>query len=643
MVVVQSPRCPRMMVRRTIYLILALSFAAFTAFAGVPPLLSANINELAPRSRSAAPEWIEVLLTSRSTTIREGSLEFTMTEWGQQVYRYRTHEVVINTGDQRFRFLLPAATSSGAKTDRTLQLSLIEKAGATHLGSFPLLARQMDARSHVIAVIRPSYRNVGSELHPVWQALRLERLAPEEGPSFDTTPIFFEPADVPVEPLGFFAFDLVLIESGAYKGMREKARTALVQWVNAGGSLCVMADEGVDADQVDAINAMAGTDPQWKPLTLDASGRVDVPGGLSLSRMNFGRLAVATELPMDETEVSPAWRRTCAFLWRMRSDQAKNVEAEGKWNLPKGQRGWDLRLKVSNPSLQVLMPSSVRVLPLWVLATLIGLLIILVGPGDWFLLGALKRHRYTWLLFPSVAALITGATLYSIQKFMGGSARQRSLIISDIGVSGRVIRETRIELELPAREGRAVISSTNALRLPLAPRHDNDWPDQMSAWTNIEFRGQYPARYDYIRPQRQWTPQLTRITTIGDLPDTSGIRWQAFDSERIAGVWSGVIAPDLSPGSPCSFDFFVRGKVRCTDDRPVPSSWRREITAVETEDTKVVEAKVTRVLLTQESPSGFADLADLPIIETTDTSRTVFVAAKNEGNDIHIWRRLYLH
>jgi hypothetical protein len=624
-----------MIARRTINLILALSFAVVTATADTPPNLRATINELAPRIRRSAPEWIEVLLTSRSTAIREGALEFTMIEWGQQIYRYRTHDVVINSGDQRFRFLLPAATSSGANTDRTLELRLIEKAGATSLGSFPLLALQRDTRSHVIAVIRPSYRTVGSDSLPVWQMLRLERLAPKEGPAFDTTPIFFDPTDVPIEPLGFCAFDLVLIESGGYNSMREKARTALVQWVNAGGSLCVMADDGLDTAQVDAINVMAGADPQWKPLAVDASGRVKVPGGLAFSRMNFGRLAVATEIPKDDTEVSPAWRRTCVFLWRMRSDQAKNVEAEGKWELSKGQLGQGLRFQVPEPPLQKLIPTSVRVLPLWVLAILVGLLIVLVGPGDWFLLGAIKRHRFTWLFFPTIAALITGATLYSVQRFMGGSAHQRSLIISDIGVSGRVIRETRIELELPAREGRAVTSSANAFRLPLASRYDYMSNATDGAWSDIEFRGQYPVRYDYIRSQRQWTPQLTRITTIADAPDTSGIQWQAFDSTRIAGRWSGVIASDLSPGAPCEFDFFDGGQVRCTGDAPIPSAWRQAITAV--------QAKDRGVLLTQESPSGFANLDDLPIIEARDKSRTVLVAAKNEGKNIHIWRRLYLH
>ena len=91
----------------------------------------------------------------------------------------------------------------------------------------------------------------------------------------------------------------------------------------------------------------------------------------------------------------------------------------------------------------------------------------------------------------------------------------------------------------------------------------------------------------------------------------------------------------MSPGVPCSFDFFSRSEGRFTGDGPIPSEWRQSITAM--------SEKGLGVLLTQESPSGFATLDDLPFFETRDATRTVLIATKNEGENIHIWRRLYLH
>jgi hypothetical protein len=635
MVVVQSPGRSCMTLRWLRVLVLALSLVGASAFsASTPPALKASINELAPRARRAAPEWIEVTLSSRSTALREGALEFTMIEWGEEIYRYRTHDLVINSGDQTFRFLLPAATATGSNSDRTIELKLIEKAGITPIGMFPLVSRQKNARAHVIAVIRPAYRSVGNETNPVWQALRLERLAGKDGPEFDTTPIFFDPTDVPNDPLGFCAFDLVLVERDALGAMREKARSALFQWVNAGGSLCVMADSGLQAETVDSLNALANADPRWKPVTLDAAGRPQVPGGLALGRVNFGRLAIAAEPPKDDPEKVPTlWRRASAFLWKMRTEHAATVEAEGKW-LSTDHMRHGLSFLVPNPALNQLMPGSVRVLPLWILATLLAVFIALVGPADWFLLGALKRRRLTWISLPLVSICVTATTVFAVQRFMGRETRQRSLIISDLGVSGRVIRETRIELELPSRERTAVTASTNAFRLPLVPGHVHRRATPGNAWTDIEFRGQYPGRYDYIQPQRQWTPQLTRVTRIADAPDTSGVLWDAFDEKRITGRWSGHLAPEMSPGVPCNFDFFVGGaEPRPTGDGPIHSEWRQAITAL--------SPRGLGALLTQESPSGFASLDDLPFVETGDPSVVVLVAAKNEGDNIHIWRRIY--
>jgi hypothetical protein len=85
----------------------------------------------------------------------------------------------------------------------------------------------------------------------------------------------------------------------------------------------------------------------------------------------------------------------------------------------------------------------------------------------------------------------------------------------------------------------------------------------------------------------------------------------------------------------CAFDFLAGGSERSSGNGPISSQWRRSITAM--------QPTGLGALLTQESPSGFSELYDLPIVEFRDPSRTVLVAAKVEGQDIHIWRRLYLH
>jgi hypothetical protein len=678
MVVVQSPRCPRMIARRLLLLLL-FSFAGLSALADSGPALRATVNELAPRTRRAAPEWVEVLLHSKSTAIREGALEFTMIEWGDVVYRYRTHDLAINSGDQRFRFMLPAASQSGVNSDRTLELRFLEKGRTTMLGGFPLNASQRNGVAHVIAVIRPAFRAPGGGTNPIWQALRLERFAPEEGPNFDTTPIFFDPADVPADPLGFFPFDLVLIESDALGKMRERARAALFQWVNAGGSVCIMADRSLEPEHAEAINQLASGDPRWKPLLVAGPGEVQTPEKMALARVNFGRLAVASELPPENVEtISPLWQKAAAFLWKLTSAQAQQIEQTGKWDPQLGRSPSILKLsqeeqkklqrersqryllnsnwrRFDTPVWEV-FPNSVRVVPLWVLAGLAGLFIVLIGPVDWFGLGALRRHRLTWVFFPLVAVMVTAGTVMLAQRYMGTARRAGTVIIRDIGVTGRVIRETRIELELPVAQKIATTSVRGALRLPFKASSQSRRGGG-SAWDGTIYHGQYPARFDYTRPQRQWSPEISRVTSVPDAEDISGVNWDVFASDMLSKHKSAFYPLEMGSSSKTveapEFDQAVENAVgrdrerkvalsvftewgtRDIGDFPAHVDWRRAIT------TSPPGAGFT--LITHVSPNGFPQNDDLRILEPGDPSRTVVVATEREGDIIHVWRRLFLH
>lgn len=665
-----------MIARRLLHLLL-LSFVSLSALADSSPALRAVVNELAPRTRRAAPDWVEVLLNSKSTAISEGVLEFTMIEWGDVIYRYRTHEVVINSGDQRFRFMLPAATRDGTNnSSRTLELRFIEKQKTTVLGAFPLNASQRNASTHVIAVIRPSFRASGGT-NPIWQALRLERFAPGEGLAFDTTPVFMDPADVPADPLGFFPFDIVLIESDAFGKMREKARAALAQWLNAGGSLCIMVDRSPEPEHAEAINQLAGVDPRWKPLVVTGLDEVQMPEKMALARVNFGRLVVTSELPPEDVQtVSPLWQKAAVFLWRMNSVRSEEVERGGKWGLKRErdfatqklskeeqrklqqersriyQTSSDWR-RFDTPIWEV-FPDSVRVLPVWVLAGLAVLFVLLIGPVDWFALGAIRRHRLTWILFPIVAIVVTGGTILLAQRYMGTERRTGTVIISDIGTTGRQVRETRLELELPAGQRIAKTPMKGALRLPVK----GSYYSRDQAQGEVIYQGQYPARYDYMRPQRQWSPELSRVTSIADAPDASGIKWDvfaldflskhkdAFEPVEIAksgahragrefdsAVKEAMGWPSAKPDFGMSV--FTRWGARDISVSPVNVKWRRAITTSPPDSMYSV--------FTQVSPNGFPQSDDLRIIEPNDASRTVVVVTKRERDVLYVWRRLYLH
>jgi hypothetical protein len=355
----------------------------------------------------------------------------------------------------------------------------------------------------------------------------------------------------------------------------------------------------------------------------------------------------------------------------MRTPQAEIVENEGKWDLKREEhvianespRDYSIRLRRQNypqwtrfeaPVYQI-FPSSVRVVPLWLLAIVLGVFLILIGPADWFLLGAIRRHRLTWMLFPLVAVSVTAGTVILVRRFMGTSNHESAIIISDIGVAGRVVRETRIELELPATGKVASTSVRNSLRMP-ATTFSRYGQRIESTWSNVEYQGQYPARFNYTRSQRQWSPEISRVTAIVDAPDTSGIKWDAFDAEFLErnkivfqetpmdkqpskelrsfyqAVYQAAVATESRE---VWFSFFTKWGTRDSELSSVDANWRNAIT--------LAEPFGSTALLTHVSPNGYPQFGDLRILDREDPSRTVVLIAVREGKNIHVWRRLYLH
>jgi hypothetical protein len=625
-------------------LALTLMLAATTCSA--VELLHAEINTVATLSRVSGPMWIEVKLTSKSTRLREGALEFTQHVSEQQQWTYTTQDLALVGGTQTYRFLLPPSQTHEAE-DRSLHVRFIEKGAASDLGSFPLSSRSRPGKAVTLAIGPNSARGIG-ELPPTWVNFRLEHFAPERVsrgmPTVATGAAVLDPGDFPTDALGYCAFDAVLLEGADFVRLKQKALDALGEWLTAGGALLVTADVSLDSAHCAALQTWIAKDTKAPPLQFGPDGRLIEPSsGFSLARVGFGRLAVTPSRPSARNDyATEPWRRSIAWLWKLRSAQAEAIVRTGALQSGAGIQGDIYERNLLMPGMihnltQSLLPKTVRVIPRNVIISLLGAFLFIIGPVDWWLLGKFRARRFTWLLFPVVTAGVTVAMMKLARHYLGRSNQRGALVITDLAPDGRVARETRLEVLLPAERGSFTFEGKRSFCVPVQ-QNRTATGDRFTA--GVSFHGNFPYSYTLTRPVQQWSPIITRQTRIGGGEDDSRVKWHEFHPEhlrpelvRSAGRLSAARA--LSGDSGCNMAFTVASGIVTVDPQLVEHNLLQALTIIGSNDRSYLFSPL--------SPSGSDTLYDLACLESDEYQSTIVIATRREGPDLHVWRRLYLY
>jgi hypothetical protein len=578
--------------------------------------------------------WVEVKLNSKSSRLREGTLEFTHRVYGQPQWVYTSNELALAGGAQAYRFFLPAPLIRQTE-ERSLRLRFVEKGGgSSDLGVFPLTTQARPGSPLTLAVGPSSARGVG-DLRPTWLNFRLERFTPQQlggTQLFSTGAAVLDPGDFPTDPLGYTAFDAVLLEGTDFARLKEKSLQALGQWLAAGGSLLVTADVTFERAHAEALQTWSTSDSRALPVKFEPDGkRAEAEDEFSFARVGFGRLVVTPARPELEKEYeSEQWRRAVAWFWKVRKEEADSIERISAFTYAPGRSGqWyatEQRMSQALQQLiQSLLPETVRVMPRNVVFGLLTAFVLLIGPVDWWLLGKLRARRFTWLLFPLVTAGVTVAMMKLARHYLGERNHRGALVVTDIAPDGTVVRETRLEVLLPAKRGTLSMDLQKALCLPMQTDVHGG-----AAVSGLTFNGSYPQRFSMAHPVEQWSPALTRTTRIGAGEDRSGMKWDEFRRTRM----DEAAARELAGDSGCSVSIVSQsglGMIRSTMEKNL------------IEALTLVELRGRSGFFTALSPSGSAALDDLPCIESGDDRSTLVIASRRDGLDLHIWRRLYLH
>ncbi|WP_145944455.1 hypothetical protein [Fuerstiella marisgermanici] len=382
--------------------------------------------------------------------------------------------------------------------------------------------------------------------------------------------------ELPGDPLHLCAFDIVLLADNSLSRLEDGQMEALLTWVKAGGSLCVLPDDNrlqkphllflqtlferaedpdlhlsitddgnllvISDEEAPVVNRRFGLgrvtllpDVEDLPERLSGADLGSVVGHLFKVRSNsevfdgeqWGQSSLDALLKARGAVVRKDrngfylqyknGRRSSGSYWRATSRE--DLAAQLGLN-------YELQPKV-NPiavtAMTTLMPKDVEMVPSYIIALLLFAYVITIGPVDWFVLGFFKARKYTWLLFPIVTAFFTVLTVRIAHNYMASTDTGGRFTIVDLVDDGQPVRQTDLQLHFYASQVTLENETSNSFFVPAQTIAVNQLslhqPVPQSTYRNVNYHGRFPQAYSHQQRMRQWEPQLNRTFTLSPKAD----------------------------------------------------------------------------------------------------------------------------
>jgi hypothetical protein len=527
----------------------------------MPPLID---------DRPTLTEW---LATVQGTGLIEGRLEFIVIANSQLLGNVLTDELVFSGIDQKIRVMFPPFNWPGYAEEVLVNIRLHTKQGMAILPQQRMRTSIARAQKCPLLLGETKQRpRTALGRDKLADRLRFESLLPEEFKEYAITVMSHLAADeFPQEPLAFCQYEVVVIAGDVFAVLRPAQLEALHKWVKAGGSLYLEPTGILEAGHVDLLNKLVADDPRKLIFSMDAKGRLPMElvfgqEPVIHARCGLGRVALHRDQNSFPSEDDAAWRMTAAMLWKFRpqfrdmvqsgrlSDAtlqdiaraADNQAFGGGYAPPSGQPGMPYAQAGPPVSemIDLLRPQGVRMVPLWVIGMLLGSLVLMIGPVDYFTLSWLKRRKWTWITFPAMIVAMTVLTVAITNSYLSTAESRRAFVIHDVGQEGDILRTNRFELVFPASSRRVANDVQAALFTPVMtggyhdpryPYQQNPYARNQNAYNGLMFfsepatvHGRVPARYKVFQDVRQWTPQLNRRFAIAPPAEDAKIDWNSL-------------------------------------------------------------------------------------------------------------------
>ena len=621
--------------------------------------ITGRVKQHVPKPRSDAPIPVEIELDYNSDKILRGELELELMYGSSTIARVRSPEVVITRDKRVERFTLPPFETYGLEDWAVLRMTLDTGDKRIQIDGQQVSAPTTSQRQLVVGLAGSA--SMGSGLA---MSLNPTDFRPnKDDKSISLFPARIDPERLPTQPLDYTAYDVVVLTRDAFAAADERELEALAAWVKAGGSILAVCGDSLAQRHAGFLNAISGE--AGAKYALDPEGKITLngqtpPEGVLMYAPGVGRSAVTFQpARLEEMTAEPGWKTVVCHLWKMRADRTREaLSSAGVWteepNADARRLGLHSGLNSPMPMdfgsqlSDSLMPQDVRVIEFWVIVLILSLFTLAVGPGDYLVLGLFRQRKLTWVLFPLVAAAFTISTVVIAEHYMGSTDQKRSVVVSDVGPDGSVLRTTTLEQSFLSREQTVTEEVQGQWVQPVAgdmlrSGNQNDyWRDPERAYASVQLAGRVPDRYTISRRVFQWKPDLIRRTTIpmpGSPPSKPrhAIAWPEDGTDPGAVNGAQLIA-GLPPGSKALL-FRTLGNILNIQplagpaDTTIEGRWANELTS----------RRPTGFfhIVSQVSPSGGTTLEDVSVFDSSDPTRWMLVVWVPDGEDYYIYRRLY--
>lgn len=704
--------------------LISLSLTAAPAFAQ-NALLTAEVASSSPSVRANAPITLLWNLKSQTSGLLEGRIELVVQDGNEILAVFVSDDLVLTAGDQLYRIVLPPLEVSGASAGGSQYYAvdihahfITKKNQKIPLSLPPLRMPTQWQRSFVLGVCDPWQNRVSPDKQRIIQSFRFETFNADQNDRTATTfPSHVRPEELTADALAFCGYDIVLLMNEGFADLKENQLQALRGWVQAGGSACIIPGNTVLRPfHAKFLNEAAELDPTGPQYLLDSAGRLmtleDELGGVRLRHHGLGRVAIVRTPPEKLLEENVAeWRKIVGFLWKMRRDQLPTFTASGQWKVltpapPPGNQGQEyevyqaynnqfrgmrpsnmqlapIPIQTGDQLLSRLMPRNMRVVPLWLIGLLMGLFVMLIGPGDYFILGALKLRKFTWIVFPVITCGFAFGIVQLSNWYMSFSDNRRSVVVYDIGEENAPVRRNRFHVlfngtyrTMNTDVSRGLLTALNHQKFSGATWYRYQQAQMYGNQAQYElvkipqYHGRVPTQYTVKQEIPQWTPQMNRMFQMGTDEQAVKFDWSQFadasvftPKEVTEGKQKSVLAERLTaafgnnsavfvitgeklhllsgqqpfvmgnpyyPGQVYPAQYPYSAGINTT---PRPASFLHDLCSLPTDGLFSV--------ISQISPHGGKDFEDLSVLDPSAPSQWLLVVAVDQGDDLLIYRKLY--
>ena len=341
------------------------------SIAAEKPVVGLKMELMSIRNRSSGPLPVRFRLEYNQPQMLEGDLQLSIYD-GQDFYtaddliaKLRFDDIVLVGQDYQFNAVLPPLRTSTVR-NWSIEAVFITETGQIPLSSivdkqnppeaFDLITSNPAERSVLLCSCSadPNATGASQNRRFLENAFSLENYNPINQPDDDASQSAPEEAmesmaanmvgrsvihfagqwaarDLPLDPLSYCAFDVVLLSDGALARLNQDQMDGLSKWVRAGGSVCVVPDAPMKPMHLELLRTLLGPkQSNSADMTLDAEGRLlivsDENEPVLMSHYGLGRAVILPAVDNLEMRLGKEdLGEVVAFLWKVRRNN-------GIWN-----------------------------------------------------------------------------------------------------------------------------------------------------------------------------------------------------------------------------------------------------------------------------------------------------------------------